>query len=181
MENFINPTVRVSDQLTGGNIKKLLKFIEPFTGSQYIFIPITGDFIDGTFREFQLIRCRTTSESAEKRDLLASPARLVDAMQLRHVAEPRADEHPLAVGRPSAKDGAASILVLVKPLDQLVGDCRHPFDSDCRGTERIEFRRACGRRPRATDRGKSGKQGDQDVAVMNGHEQFCTDWRAPVS
>ena len=75
MENLINPTVRVSDYLTGGDIKKLTKFIEPFTGSPYIFVPITGDFIDGTFREFQLIRCRVTSESAEKRDKLDTAIR----------------------------------------------------------------------------------------------------------
>ena len=76
MENFINPTVRVSDSLTGGAIKNLAAFLKPITGSPYIFIPITGDFIDGTFREFQLIRCRVTSESAEKRGKLDTAIRL---------------------------------------------------------------------------------------------------------
>jgi hypothetical protein len=75
MENFINPTVRVSDSVTGKDLKKLTKFVEPFVGSPYIFIPITGDFIDETFREFQLIRCRVTSESAEKRDKLDAAIR----------------------------------------------------------------------------------------------------------
>jgi hypothetical protein len=63
-ENYINPTVRVSDFLTGGQIKKLVEFVGPHVNSPYIFIPVKGDFIEGNFREFKLIRCQKLFDDA---------------------------------------------------------------------------------------------------------------------
>ena len=82
---------------------------------------------------------RAIGRLVEKRHLLATAARLVDAVQLRRVAELRLDQDALAVGRPAAEAGVADALVLPELIHQRLRHGRDAGDVHRRRTVRIVF------------------------------------------
>src|SRR5262249_44822344 len=66
----------------------------------------------------------------EERNLLATSARFVDAVELARVGEARVDENAFAVGRPAGERGRAGVLILQKEGGEVGGDGRDVFGLD---------------------------------------------------